>query len=266
MAKRKKVITAGRLVSAVAYTTTYPRDSEHVRAGKLKISSKARCLINLKTSARKLKLKLAANFGVQDLVITLTYRDADLPPYRAAARTVLKKFLVQLRAARRARGKELYYIYVTEERHGEGRLHHHLVLNATGQDYDEIRSLWIWGDNIEFETIDLYGYAELASYLTKEPRAEGSANGARTWEGSRNLQSPETESGWMRDDETLTAPPGAVILDRREEQNEFGTYTYLEYLMPEIWPRRCRPPRKLKNASFSDLEQGITIERVGRKE
>ena len=42
MAKRKKIITAGRLVKTVIYTVPQPRDNEHARAAKSKITSAAK--------------------------------------------------------------------------------------------------------------------------------------------------------------------------------------------------------------------------------
>ena len=71
-----------------------------------------------------------------------TYRDADLPDSRAAAVKLLRAFIKALRQHRKARGQDLKYIYTTEEKHGEARLHHHLVISSTGADIEVIRSLW----------------------------------------------------------------------------------------------------------------------------
>ena len=59
-----------------------------------------------------------------------------------------RSFLSKLRKARKPRGQLLHYIYVTEGGCPGGRLHHHLVVNSTGEDLEEIRRLWIYGDNV----------------------------------------------------------------------------------------------------------------------
>ena len=102
---------------------------------------------------------------------------------------------------------------MTESKHGDGRIHHHLVLNGTEKDYELIRSLWVNGSNVEIDYVDVYGYEELARYLTKEARESGSPNSARTWVPSMGLAHPTTESDWVDDNLTLAAPPGAIILD-----------------------------------------------------
>ena len=56
----------------------------------------------------------------------------------------------------------------TEEKHGKARLHHHVVINATGRDIEVIRSLWPHGDLVEAEQVDENDFASLASYITKD--------------------------------------------------------------------------------------------------
>ena len=48
MAKRRKVIRAGRLVYAAVYSTVHPSDSPEARAAKTKCSSAARQRMNMK--------------------------------------------------------------------------------------------------------------------------------------------------------------------------------------------------------------------------
>lgn len=261
MAKRRKQIIAGRLVSELAYTVAYPHDPEHVRQEKRKISTKARQRQNMKAACKALELLIAANFSAQDLVLTLTYRDADLPDSRKAATDHLRRFFRDLRAHRRARGQELKYIYVTESRHEKGRLHHHVVINSTGADLDVIKSLWRWGDNIEMKNVDTWQYRALAEYLAKEPKEAGTRNGKRMWTPSKNLQRPIQKCDWIDDRVTLEPPPGATVLESCSERNEFGEFVYLKYLLPEIKPRPCRSSRRRQPHKdfpiFSDLEPCI---------
>lgn len=250
MAKRLKTVTGGRLVSSVCYTVSSIRDDAWERAAKSQMSSAAQERINMRRSWQKLEMVLAANFGPRDLHVVLTYDDEHLPPNRDAAVKRLRKFFTQLRAYRKPRGQPVKYIYVTESLSAEGgRLHHHMVLNGTGSDIDVIRSLWPCG-HVDLERLDLWeGYEALAKYLTKEPQSIGRPEaGARSWTPSVGLTKPTVQSEPVPDNVTVAAPPGAIILDRQEERNEYGEYLYLKYLLPDRKEKKKgkRPPRKRK--------------------
>ena len=109
MAKRRKVIRAGRLVYAAVYSTVHPSDSPEARAAKTKCSSAARQRMNMKYAWQKLELLLASNFTPRDLVVTLTCDDDHLPDDRDGAVEKIKRFWVQLRKARRLAGQSLRY-------------------------------------------------------------------------------------------------------------------------------------------------------------
>lgn len=242
MAKRRKVIRAGRMVCAVVYSVPHVSDKPAARAAKTKCSTKARQLMNMKYAWQKLELELAANFGRQDLVVTLTYDDAHLPADRESAVCKIKKFWVQLRKARRLAGQTLQYIYVTEGKHGDKRLHHHAVINGTGADLEVLQSLWKHG-TVEIKPVDVSaGYEALAKYLTKEPREHGTLNGLRSWTPSRNLTKPKTESSFVPDDLTLCVPPGAVVLDSDGKVNQWGEFKYIKYLLPDK-PKKRKPQK-----------------------
>lgn len=250
VASRKKVIYAGRLVTGVLYTMIYPRDSDHVRQEKIRISSAARQRLNQKWAWQKLETLLATNFTAQDYHLVLTYRDNDLPGTRAAAIGRCKRFLVALRKERVAAGGELRYIYTTEGVHGDHRLHHHLVINRMGEaDLEQLRRLWRWG-SIHLERIDLWGYTELAKYLTKEYAPESRRVGERSWVPSLNLKKPIIENDIVPDNETLQVPPGCIALETETRSNSFGSFTYVKYLLPaEVRqkPIRARTRRRQKN-------------------
>lgn len=144
---------------------------------------------------------------------------------------LLRLFLKNLRKHRALRGQVLRYIYTTEEKHGEARLHHHLVMNAVGQDVEIIRSLWPYGGIIDVEQIDENDFAALAMYITKES-VEGRPVGAQMWTRSRNLRKPAVETCFVPDDTTLTAPPGCHVLEKEEKVTEYGSYCYIKYRLP----------------------------------
>ena len=231
MAKRKKTITAGCIVKTILYTAPEPRDGVRARAEKSRMTTAAQKAMNDKTARGRLEMLLAANFVGKDLFVTLTYRDADLPAKRAGAVKNVRKFLRQLREHRKARGQELKYVYTTEEKHGEARLHHHLVINATERDIETIRSLWPYGDIIDLEYVRDRDYETLALYLTKES-VEGRPVGAQMWTRSKNLGEPKVETCFAPDDTALAAPIGCHILEREEKVTEYGSYSYIKYRVP----------------------------------
>lgn len=236
MAKeRRKVIVAGNMWMAVQYTAIHTQNQSARREARLRISTPAREALNAVTSWQKMMLILASNFRSRDLVVTLTYRDGDLPLAREAADKRLDAFIRALRKHRRELGQDLIYCRVTEGYHSDGRLHHHLIINATGDDYDWIRQRWRKnGDNVEFEPFGYDGAERWAKYLTKEPRIQGRRYvGDRTWRTSRNVKKPSSSYSFVPEDERLTPPPGAHILDRTENQNSFGRFTHLVALLPE---------------------------------
>lgn len=250
MAKFKKIIVAGPLVVETVYPAPNPRDSAGVRAGKKALSSEAQQRMNLKYAYQKLELEIAANFGVGDLYATFTYDDEHLPTSRREASNRVSLFMRRLRAARKAAGQELRYIYVTEHKHGDGRWHHHILLNATGDDYELIRELWSQG-GIEFIKIRIdrdKNYETLARYLCKEQRDKV---GLRLWSGSRNLRKPEKECFRVPNDTPLMPPANALIFhDSGDVTTAYGHFRYIKYLAggagPAPKPKAKRRRRRVR--------------------
>ena len=249
--KRLKTVTAGRLVFGVCYTQALGSDTPKARAEKTKCSSEARRRLNFRAAWQKLRLLLCCNFRRGDLFVTLTYDDEHLPANRKAAKKSAQLFIDRLRASRKAAGEDLKYVYVTEEIVNDGndrRLHHHMVISAsqTRSDIELIRSLWTAGSNIDVMQLGAHAlysddFLELAQYLCKErnPDAKVYNVGDRCWCGSRNLSKPEVKSELVDECVTVCAPPGARIIDRDSKTNEYGSYDYIVYLLPEP---RMRPP------------------------
>ena len=245
MAKFKKVIVAEPLVVECVYPAPNPRDSAGVRAGKKALSSAAQQQMNLKYAYQKLELLIAANFGVRDLYVTLTYDDAHLPRNRAEAREAMRAFWKRLRKARNEKGQELRYLYVAEHKHGEGRWHHHALINGTGEDYDLIRRLWGQG-GVEFRQLRIdrdKNFETLARYLCKEQRDKV---GLRLWSGSRNLRKPERECFRVPNDTQLTIPRNAPITFNNDNRETlYGHFQFIKYLAAG-WETTMGPRPKAK--------------------
>ena len=231
--KRRKTIRAGRLVWDITYTVPRPNASKQERKRIREVTEEQIQRTNANTAQRKLEMLMATNFDEGDLVLTVTYRDADLPDSADVTRKHLGKVFAQMRAYRKARGlPDLKYIYVLEGRHGDHRPHAHIIINAAGGDLELMRSLWIWGDDIQLNYVRERGYDGWAGYLTKE-RREASLNGKKQFVGSRNLARPVTTYEWVDDGTTVDAPPGAQVLDEGGGRNEIASCRFVKYLMPK---------------------------------
>lgn len=249
MAKFKKIIVAGPLVVETVYPAPNPRDTVGVRAGKKRLSSEAQQRMNLKYAWQKLELEIAANFGVKDLFVCLTYDDDHLPATRKEAQEKIRAFWKRLRRVRAKQKKELRYLYVTENKHTAGRWHHHALINATGMDYAMIRELWGQG-GVELTQIRLDGektYESLARYLCKEQREKV---GQRLWSGSLNLRKPDKDCFRVTDDTTVEAPDGAEVLIQAETKTEYAHFKYIKYLaggwpMAKVHAKRNRPHKRV---------------------
>lgn len=231
--KRRKTIRAGRLVWDITYTVPRPNASKQERKRIREVTEEQIQRTNANTAQRKLEMLMATNFDEGDLVLTVTYRDEDLPDSADVPRKHLGKVFAQMRAYRKARDlPDLKYIYVLEGRHGDHRPHAHIIINAAGGDLELMRSLWIWGDDIQINYIRERGYDGWAGYLTKE-RREASLNGKKQFVGSRNLARPVTTYEWVDDGTTVDAPPGAQVLDEGGGRNEIASCRFVKYLMPK---------------------------------
>ena len=109
--KRRKTIRAGRLVWDITYTVPRPNANTAQRKRIREVTEEQIQRTNANTAQRKLEMLMATNFDDTDLVLTVTYRDADLPDSADVTRKHLGKVFAQMRAYRKARGlPDLKYI------------------------------------------------------------------------------------------------------------------------------------------------------------
>lgn len=240
MAKYKRTVRGGRLAATVLYTRPQAGDTKPSRAAKSRATTQARQALNLKQSRQKLEFTIAANFTGQDHHLVLTFDDEHLPENRAGVIACFRRFVRLLRAYRRKnRLPNVKYIYAIECKHGEGRFHIHVIINAASlfqSDLESYCSLWEYGTQVDVSL--LYDRENtdadvLARYLTKE-REDGKPVGAKSWVGSRNLEQPEETHEYVNDTEELHAPVGCIVLERKEDMNEFGSFAYIKYLYPNL--------------------------------
>lgn len=236
---RKKIVSAGPLVQEAVYKTGRAEQRDGQRAKKRTATSDAQRLINARYSWQKLKLLLAANLIRGDIVGCLTFDDEHLPETRKTVENKFKWFRKKLAEARRARGQQLVMFWTIEHRHGDGRWHIHIALNATGGDYAEILRLWGQGE-VELAALRVdkkKNYESLARYMCKESREK---LGQRSWSYTRGVKQPEVESFWVPDDTVIRAPRGTTVF---ADVRSRGEWQFIEYAYDDALKRRRRARR-----------------------
>lgn len=196
--------------------------------------------LNMKLAHQKFELSLYANFTVLDWLIELTYDDAHLPGRYEEANRKLKRFIQRLRRARQKQDRTLRYLYVTEGYHGDGRMHHHIVVNFGTETLEELAALWGQGFVFKQRLADFRGknnqegLSAVAKYLTKEPRKTGRLRvGQRMWTGSLGLEKPVRREWELLPGEHYLPPegakpfPGSRFPERRE--NGYGSFAAYDF-------------------------------------
>ena len=236
-----KTIEAGCIVERSGYRIIQRGDSPQAREAKKKCSTIGRKLTNHKTRRRSLRFLMAANFKLTDFFLTLTFDNAHLPRRRAEAMEAVQSYVRLLRKYRALRGQDTRYIYCIENKHGDGRYHIHMILNATGKDVEAICSLWNCG-TVDWEYIGWSkergkllnrgpkGYEILAQYMTKEVQPVG----ARNYSHSRNLKRPTVTVTFMSESEAernklLEVPKDCQPLGYTDYQNSWGRFWFVSY-------------------------------------
>ena len=120
----KTTITAGATVEVYKYFRKRERKGQ--RGKKVRPTPAEMEKINQRNAERRLRLKINANFGEDDLFVTLTYRKEERPEPEEAKKQI-KKFLDSLRKEYKTWGADLKYINVTEYRNKA--IHHHILIN-----------------------------------------------------------------------------------------------------------------------------------------
>ena len=218
----QKTIEAGDLVSIVEYSRPLPRDTKKQRTSKHQVTKEAQKRLNNKSAKGNCAFLLAANFRPgTDLFVTLTY-EGETPAGRKEALKKLYAFLRKLRKTRQRRGYDLKYVSASEHLHGDGRPHHHLVINATDikQDLEDIKTLWESGQIKLTRLFDKDHQHEtwfsVAEYLTKERPIDGkdlTPVGSRIFSCSRNLYRPKPEYRIIDEKDRAFLPPGAEPIE-----------------------------------------------------
>lgn len=190
--------------------------------------------INQMNAERTLRLKINANFGVDDPFITLTYRKDERPTPEQAKKNI-KKVIDSLRKEFKKLGVDLKYINVTE--YQNKAIHHHLLINhIEGQDVSKmVRRLWKFG-RPDFKYLDDTGqYKDLAAYLIKETSKtfkENDGGHKQRYSCSRNLIMPTPKTEIIKKAQRWLADPKPIkgyYIDKDTIYNGIDPFTGREY-------------------------------------
>ena len=199
-----KTEKAGDTLVLTVYPILGRSDRAKAEAARKAMSRERQTRYNRERARRRLALLMDANFGRNDLHVTLTYRGT--PPDYEQARKDVRNYL---RAVKRMREKaglpEMKYIYVLEEEGADGekrRIHVHLMMTG-GISREALEEKWGRGyancDRLQPEEGN--GLMELARYFTKLEQEKH----RRAWSASKNLRQPRTtvsrtrmSNAWVR--------------------------------------------------------------------
>lgn len=218
--KTLKTMTAGRYVLACAYPKIAQKDTPEARSKKKTAQTQAQAAMNLKYSYQKCLLCIAENFP-DGFFVSLTYDDEHLSKNRSEAKKNIQRFI---RAMRKEYGRYhavFGYMYSTEGKHGEKRLHHHMIVAPVENAEELYKSMWKNG-LADVERVSANEIQALARYFTKEASEDSRKVGERAWTPSKGLRQPITETVTVPDNCGIDPPAGSVLLDRQAYSSEYG--------------------------------------------
>lgn len=227
----KTTVKAGATIEVTKSYTK--RIGVKVKGDRKKPTAEEMQKVNQLNAERTLRLKINANFGVDDLFTTLTYRREERPTPEQAKRNI-KRFLIRLRKKYKSVGKELKYINVTEYKNKA--IHHHILINhIDGEDVSKwVRELWEFG-RPSFKYLDDTGqYKDLAAYLIKETSKtykEHDGGHRQRYSCSRNLIMPEPKTEIIKA-QRWSAEPKPIkgyYIDKETVYNGIDSFTGREY-------------------------------------
>ena len=188
------------------------------RKKRSKPTSEMQAKLNQRNAERALTRILNANFGEEDISVTLTYSAKDLPESFEDAERDAKNFLRRVKRLRAKKGlEEIKYVLIP----GPGRFHFHIPMNG-GIGDKELQKLWPYGycniihfqlnengiegharyiakqfeDSDDPDIFDMFDINEETGEVTEVQSAEGRGQrkkGKRRYSCSKNIIRPEAE-------------------------------------------------------------------------
>lgn len=245
MGYRTKTTMAGPRLEAEIYPIFGRAETGRLRAARSSATPEAVRRLNEERSRRYVVQLADANFGAEDISLTLTYNGT--PPEYEQAQKDVRNFLGRVKRARKRAGLDaLKYIYTIEdERDGQAkRIHVHMLMNG-GLDRSELERLWSKGyANADRLQPDENGLEAIARYITKQQKNR------RKWAASQNLKKPKVRTA---DTKVSNAKVKRMARDFDNQAKEI-----LEKVYPGYRFTRAK-------VYYSDIVDGVYIRAIMRR-
>lgn len=190
MGYRTRTTKAGPRLEAEIYPIFGKEQDREARRQRKNVTPEKIRRHNEERARRKLIQLMDANFGEEDLHVTLTYAEA---PGWSRAQKDIKNFIRKIKRLRKKRGlPEMKYIYAIEDEEdgAKKRIHTHMVMNG-GITREEIEEIWQRGyANCDRLQPTNEGLEAIARYISKQNRERS----RRKWSSSKNLKKPSTRT------------------------------------------------------------------------
>lgn len=182
---KQKMIYAGDRQELFIYPE-FAKSQSGIRRGKWRKTPAVQERLNERNAIRKLSRLVNCNFGLDDYMISLEYREEDRPENIDCVKADVRNYMRRVKNFYRKNGFDPpKYIIVFEEGGKRKNLHLHVFLSG-GADRNELEKLWARGfanaKRLQPQHFD--GLDRIASYVQKAPC------GSRRWIPSRNLAKP----------------------------------------------------------------------------
>ena len=244
MGYRTRTIKAGPRLEAEIYPLFGRRAEQQARAAKARITPEKQQRLNMERARRHFIRLADANFGEEDIHLTLTYTDA--PAYERARKDV-RNFLLKVKRIREKRGMAPLKYAGMIEGNDDGkreRIHIHLLMSG-GIPREELEAIWAKGyANADRLRPDDSGLEAIARYIVKQQKNR------KKWFASRNLTQPKSRTS---DTKVSNARVKRIAHDFRNEAKEI-----MEKVYPGYRYVKC-------SVYYSDVVDGVYIRCVMRR-
>ena len=254
MGYRRRTTIAGQRLECEIYPVFGREDERKARAAKRNQTKEAQKRVNRRRAEQRIVQLADANFGEEDIELTLTYRNTWQPDFDRCQKDV-RNFLLRIKRYREKHGMEpLRYIYCIEggqeKKRGFGttKFHCHMMMNG-GVDREILEEIWEFGyaNTRRLQPDEDWGLEQLAKYMIKESKQ----GGRRRFCASRNLKPPKTRK---IDAQASNRTVKAIARDIRNEAKIEMEKLYKGYRFVQC------------TVFYSDQLDGVYIRVVMRKE
>lgn len=250
MGYRTRTISAGPRLEAEVFPIFGRAKESTLRRAKVRMTRESQARANIRRAKEHLVRMIDANFGEQDIHLTLTY--AEEPTLERCQRDI-RNYLQRIKRQREKLGLEnLKWIYAIGHDRGQ-RLHVHMILSG-GIPREQLERMWGKGKTNALRLQpDESGLQGIANYIYRQnegAKERGERAGVRMWRHSRNLKKPKVRTS---DSKCSNARVKRIAMDFPNEAKEI-----MERLYPGYRFVQCR-------MYYSDIVDGVYLRCLMRR-